>query len=589
MASYFWPSSGSGGGGGVSSLNTLSGDLILAAGTGITITPSGGTTLTIASTSSGGTVTSVALTVPSWLQVAGSPITSSGTLAVTGVSQTANFFLASPNGSTGVLSPRAIVAADIPTLNQNTTGTAANITGTTNNTITTLSALSLPASQLTGTGNLTDAGTDGIVITSGTGAVIGSGTTIAQHVADATHNGYLLNTDWVSFNAKQASGNYLTALTGDITATGPGSVAATLATVNSNVGSFGSSTSIPSFTVNAKGLITAANGNVVIAPAGTLSGTTLNSTVVSSSLTSVGTITSGTWNGTTIAIANGGTGQTTANSALNALVPSQTGNAGKFLSTDGTNTSWGNPGSTQPITSKTTTYAITTSDFTILYSSSGGAYTTTLPTAVGIAGQSFQLIKTDANFNLVTIATTSAQTIGAQALSTVSLATQGESWTLKSDGSNWQIQEHYIPSYWVNSFSSSFTPSASFGTVTLQSIWTKRDGDTIRGRGYLKAGTTNTTNVATFGLPSGFVIDSSKYASSTSCQFVGPVYQVRTGTTTSNATPFLFFYDGSITNTLFISQASGLNVFSKQSVGALFNTSDGITFEFSFPVVGWNG
>jgi hypothetical protein len=42
----------------------------------------------------------------------------------------------------------------------------------------------------------------------------------------------------------------------------------------------------------------------------------------------------------TVAIANGGTGQTTANAAFNALAPSQTGNNGKYLTTDGTNTSW---------------------------------------------------------------------------------------------------------------------------------------------------------------------------------------------------------------------------------------------------------
>jgi hypothetical protein len=43
-------------------------------------------------------------------------------------SQTANRFFAAPNGSDGVPSFRAMVAADVPTLNQNTTGTAAGLT-----------------------------------------------------------------------------------------------------------------------------------------------------------------------------------------------------------------------------------------------------------------------------------------------------------------------------------------------------------------------------------------------------------------------------------------------------------------------------
>ena len=43
---------------------------------------------------------------------------------------------------------------------------------------------------------------------------------------------------------------------------------------------------------------------------------------------------------TDLAIADGGTGASTANAALNNLLPSQTGNANKYLQTDGTNTSW---------------------------------------------------------------------------------------------------------------------------------------------------------------------------------------------------------------------------------------------------------
>jgi hypothetical protein len=76
----------------------------------------------------GGTVTSVALSLPSLFTVSGSPVTTSGTLTATLASQTANTFLAAPNGSAGVPTFRAIVAADIPTLNQNTTGNAATAT-----------------------------------------------------------------------------------------------------------------------------------------------------------------------------------------------------------------------------------------------------------------------------------------------------------------------------------------------------------------------------------------------------------------------------------------------------------------------------
>jgi hypothetical protein len=57
----------------------------------------------------------------------------------------------------------------------------------------------------------------------------------------------------------------------------------------------------------------------------------------------------------TLPIVAGGTGQTTANAAFNALAPSQTSNTGKYLTTDGTDTSWGTISAGASITNDTTT------------------------------------------------------------------------------------------------------------------------------------------------------------------------------------------------------------------------------------------
>ena len=59
-------------------------------------------------------------------------------------------------------------------------------------------------------------------------------------------------------------------ITGDITLSAAG--ATTLATVNANVGSFGSATSCPAFTVNGKGLITAASAATCTPAIGSITG-----------------------------------------------------------------------------------------------------------------------------------------------------------------------------------------------------------------------------------------------------------------------------------------------------------------------------
>lgn len=120
--------------------------------------------------------------------------------------------------------------------------------------------------------------------------------------ASGTTFGCLSSANWTTFNNKQAAGNYITALTGDVTASGPGSVASTLATVNSNVGSFTNA----NITVNGKGLITAASNGTdntasttLLANNNTFSGNNTFSNIITGSITgNAGTATALAANGT---------------------------------------------------------------------------------------------------------------------------------------------------------------------------------------------------------------------------------------------------------------------------------------------------
>jgi hypothetical protein len=85
----------------------------------------------------------------------------------------------------------------------------------------------------------------------------------------------------------------------------------------------------------------------------------------------------------TVAIANGGTGQTTANGALNALLPSQASNSGKVLQTDGTNATWQtvSGGSSPKLSISSSTLSQTTSP---TYNGIGGVGAATNANAVQV-------------------------------------------------------------------------------------------------------------------------------------------------------------------------------------------------------------
>ena len=96
---------------------------------------------------------------------------------------------------------------------------------------------------------------------------------------------------------------------------------------------------------NGQALVTNGSGTLSWATAASGTVTSVAMTVPSflsvtgSPITSSGTL-AVSLSGTALPIGNGGTGQTTANAALNALLPSQSGNGNKYLQTNGTDTSW---------------------------------------------------------------------------------------------------------------------------------------------------------------------------------------------------------------------------------------------------------
>ncbi len=116
-------------------------------------------------------------------------------------------------------------------------------------------------------------------------------------------------------------------------------------------------------------------------------------------------------------------------------LPVSAGTSGYFLKTDGAGvSSWTNIFTNYVSKSGNYTLVASTDDVVIFTA----VATATLPTAASITGKKFTIINS-AGAYIVTVATTSSQTIGGHASSAIKLYAKGDYVTVMSDGSNWLL------------------------------------------------------------------------------------------------------------------------------------------------------
>ncbi|TXG77622.1 hypothetical protein E6Q11_02515 [Candidatus Dojkabacteria bacterium] len=244
-------------------------------------------------------------------------------------------------------------------------------------------------------------------------------------------------------------------------------------------------------------------------------------------------------------------------------------------------------GAVAPVTNstKTTTATAATTDDSLLLDTTSGAFTVTLYTAVGNAGRRLTLTKIDSATTAATIDASSTQTINGAL--TFKLATQFESVTIESDGANWVVVHHYIPSKWAT-----LTGMAVVGLGTIsQSNWFwKRNGDSVVINFTFKAGTTTATP-GLITLPSWLTIDSAKRSTVDSSNYAGHGDMLDSAGSNLSASDAVLFYDGTNTDRVFFtnrSNASGSDFeYDKRNASDWFSTGFVFAGEFSVPISGW--
>lgn len=400
-------------------------------------------------------------------------------------------------------------------------------------------------------------------------------------------------------NSKQPNGNYITGLSGDIAATGPGLVDAQIQ---------------PGVIVNAD-----INASAAILRS-KLQATTVNAVVIND----------GSGNFSTegqLAVSRGGTGQSTKQNAFNNLSPLTTkgdliattgsdnerlpvGTDGQFLKSDSTallGLSWASATGTLSVRGTSSNDSFNTNDNILKVNASGGARTITLFSASGNAGLTGIIQKTDTTNNAVTINASGInliqEGISGTAGGSTTINSKAEAIYFYCDGADFWIVERRIPSFWTDGGNITIqgtTSNPSKGTTALDKFRYRRVGGNLEVRFEYRqtaaGGSAGTGDYIFIAIPSGLTIDTTQLTADTGVEgsgfftFDNVVGTCLIGDTANCGSGVVCVYDGTRVRlgAVLGPSSSDLGVVSAAFVPTTQTTAY-YQATFSVPITGWKG
>lgn len=296
----------------------------------------------------------------------------------------------------------------------------------------------------------------------------------------------------------------------------------------------------------------------------------------------------------TLAVSRGGTntasyttGDLLYASGATTLTKLGIGSTGQQLTVSGGVPAWGSASGTASVSGiKVSNYSIQSSDDIVIANSNGGSIMLTLPSAASNAGKTYGIRKVGFGTSCFGVAAGAGDYIEYNGgVKENDLCTEGESIYYASNGSSiWYVTDRRIPYVYR-----SYTPTCNSTTNTTPTGDWRRIGDSMLLTGKVSFSGTPDNVTFTMSLPTGYTIDTSKWAIGTASGSAGSC-MARIGgnpyecSVSYNSTTTITFWAVTVSN----AGSHAANAITRTTPDTVGN-GDFISYQILVPITGWEG